>query len=166
MTHAPCPLAAIFALCLFVSSAAAQQAAEGAQAQPVPAENAPTPKTTARSRAFRPAPAENPFALSVVPWFSLAPQGSALIRPGPQGSIDLAAREDETYITVAGKKKIVDPRPSTEHDYSAASWSDIAMPKEIPIGPPGSCAGGAYRTIGGQSANGADLMGGLGGGRC
>ena len=119
-----------------------------------------------KPRAARPA-ADNPFALNVVPWFSLAPQGSGLIRQGPQGSMDLAARDDETYITVYGnKKKPVDPRSDRVHDFSAPSWSDIGLPKDIPVGPPGSCSSGAYRTIGGQPATGADLMGGLGGGRC
>ena len=127
-----------------------------------PPQKPPPPK----SRAFKTPAAENPFAMQVVPWFSLAPPGATLIRPGPQGSLDLAAREDQTYITVFGKKKLVDPRTDREHDYSAATWSDVGLPKDIPIGPPGNCSSGAYRTIGGQAATGADLMGGLGGGRC
>jgi hypothetical protein len=120
-----------------------------------------------RSRAFKQPAAENPFAQQVVPWFSLAPQGSSLIRTREPGGLDMAAREDESDIMVYGRKKqAVDPRTDREHDYSAATWSDVGLPKDIPVGPPGSCSSGAYRTIGGQAATGADLMGGLGGGRC
>ncbi len=105
--------------------------------------------------------------LEVVPWFTLAPQDSSLIRkPGPQGGIDMAAREDEPFITVYGRKKVEDLHADRQHDFSAPAWSDIAMPKEIPIGPASSCSSGAYRTIGGQPATGMDLVGGLGGGRC
>ena len=111
---------------------------------------------------------DNPFATAMTPWFSLAPQGSNLIRaPNQQGGVDLSAREDhDTYVTVYAKKKTVDLHEDRQHDYSAPGWSDVQLPKEIPIGPPGSCSSGAYRTIGGQPATGADLVGGLGGGRC
>ena len=106
--------------------------------------------------------------LEIVPWFSLEPQDSGLIRnAGGAKGIDLSSRsEDDTNITVFGRKATVDLHADREHDYSAPGWSDITMPRDIPIGPPSSCSSGAYRTIGGQPANGADLVGGLGGGRC
>ena len=121
---------------------------------------------SASSRAASSAKTNAP--LEVVPWFSLEPQDSGLIRnTGGAKGIDMSSRnEDDTNITVYGKKKTVDLRADREHDYSAPGWSDITMPRDIPIGPPSSCSSGAYRTIGGQPANGADLMGGLGGGRC
>jgi hypothetical protein len=111
--------------------------------------------------------AKDTGALQVVPWFSLTPQGAGLIRtPGTERGIDLATREDETYVTVYGHKKTVDLHADREHDFTAPGWSDLVMPRDIPIGPPSSCSSGAYRTIGGQPANGQDLVGGLGGGRC
>ena len=122
---------------------------------------------TAPSRAASPASKAN-APLEVVPWFSLEPQDSGLIRNAGGGKgIDLSSRnEDDTNITVYGRKKTVDLRADREHDYSAPGWSDITVPRDIPIGPPSSCSSGAYRTIGGQPATGADLVGGLGGGRC
>jgi hypothetical protein len=146
--------------CLFWTVQAVAQRAVPDDTQDQPA-TPPRKTPPAKPRA-----ADNPFASQMVPWFSLTPEGSSLIRSAPAGGYDLTAREDQTYITVFGKKKAVDPRPSTEHDYSSPAWSDIGLPKDIPIGPPGSCSSGAYRTIGGQPATGADLMGGLGGGRC
>jgi hypothetical protein len=151
--------AVLLAACLGWSfHAVAQTDAPGdTQVQPV----APPRRAPVKPRAE-----DNPFASQLVPWFSLTPEGSSLIRAAPEGGYDLTARDDQTYITVFGKKKAVDPRPDREHDYSAATWSDVGLPKDIPIGPPGGCSSGAYRTIGGQPATGADLMGGLGGGRC
>jgi hypothetical protein len=103
-----------------------------------------------------------------VPWFTLEPVGSGLIRvPGGPAPLDLAARQqDDSDIIVYGRHKAVDPRSDREHDFSAPGWSEIAIPRDLPIGPPSSCSSGAYRTIGGQPANGQDLVGGLGGGRC
>jgi hypothetical protein len=145
---------------LFVAHAAFAQPAPG------PAAGAPPETSLAPRRVAKPAPKPS-SSLEVVPWFSLSPEGPSLIRtPGSRGAMDLAAREDQTYVTVYGHKKTVDLHADREHDYGAPSWSEIAMPRDIPIGPPGSCSSGAYRTIGGQPANGADLMGGLGGGRC
>jgi hypothetical protein len=157
----PISLAAVALLaCLCWTAQAAAQRATPDDAQD---QGAAPPKKTP---AAKPRGTDNPFASALVPWFSLTPEGSSLIRAAPQGGYDLTAREDQTYITVFGKKKPVDPRSDREHDYSSPAWSDIGLPKDIPIGPPGSCSGGAYRTIGGQPATGADLMGGLGGGRC
>jgi hypothetical protein len=128
---------------------------------------APAPAPPHKARAAKPAAAPHASGLEMVQWFSLTPQGTGLIRsPGKDGSIDMAARDDETYITVLAKKKVVDLHADREHDFSAPSWSDIAVPRDLPVGPPGSCSSGAYRTIGGQPATGNDLMGGLGGGRC
>jgi hypothetical protein len=120
-----------------------------------------------RSKAPKAHPQDAFSALQVMPWFSLAPEGAGLIRaPSAPNAMDLAARDDDTYITVYGKKKTGDLHADREHDFSAPGWSDYVMPKELPIGTPGSCSSGAYRTIGGQPATGADLVGGLGGGRC
>jgi hypothetical protein len=133
-----------------------------APAQPLASADGSAP----RPHAAKTAPKTN-GGLDVIPWFSLAPQGAGLIRtPGTEKGIDLAARQDDTYITVYGRKKTVDLHADREHDFTAPSWSDMVMPREIPIGPPSSCSSGAYRTIGGQPANGQDLVGGLGGGRC
>lgn len=156
-------------LWLAASLLALPPAAAPALAQTPPASDGPAApaaqEAPPRSRAFK--PKENPFALQVVPWFSLAPQGAGLIRaPANSGAMDLAARDDDTYITVYGRKKTVDLHADREHDFSAPGWTDIAMPKELPIGSSGACSNQAYRTIGGQPATGADLMGGLGGGRC
>jgi hypothetical protein len=129
----------------------------------------PAPEATPlhKPRAVKPAAAAHDNGLDLVQWFSLTPQGTGLIRsPAKDGAIDLAARDDETYITVLAKKKVVDLHADREHDFTAPSWSDIAVPRDLPVGPPGSCSSGAYRTIGGQPATGNDLMGGLGGGRC
>jgi hypothetical protein len=129
-----------------------------------PAPATPPPR---KARAVKPAPAPHETGLEMVQWFSLTPQGAGLIRaPGKDAAIDMTARDDETYITVFGKKKVVDLHADREHDFSAPSWSDIAVPRDLPVGPPGNCSNGAYRTIGGQPATGNDLMGGLGGGRC
>jgi hypothetical protein len=131
-------------------------------AQPRPAADPPAARPHTAKTA-----AKESGALQVIPWFSLTPQGAGLIRtPGTERGIDLAAREDDTYITVYGKKKTVDLHAGQEHDFTAPGWSELAMPRDIPIGPPSSCSSGAYRTIGGQPANGQDLVGGLGGGRC
>ncbi len=131
-------------------------------AQPQPTADQPA----ARPHATKTAEKET-GALQVIPWFSLVPQGAGLIRtPGAARGIDLATPQDDTYITVYGKKKTVDLHAGQEHDFTAPGWSELAVPRDIPIGPPSSCSSGAYRTIGGQPANGQDLVGGLGGGRC
>jgi hypothetical protein len=128
---------------------------------------APAAAPPHKPRAAKPAAAPHETGLDMVQWFSLTPQGAGLIRsPGKDGGIDMAARDDETYITVLAKKKVVDLHADREHDFSAPSWSDIAVPRDLGVEPPGSCSSGAYRTIGGQPATGNDLMGGLGGGRC
>ena len=136
-------------------------------AQPPPRARAAAEAPAGKSRPVAPVP-RGFGPLEVVPWFSLEPQDSGLIRnSGGAKGIDMSSRnEDDSNITVYGRKKTVDLRTDREHDYSAPGWSDITMPRDIPIGPPSSCSSGAYRTIGGQPANGADLMGGLGGGRC
>ena len=118
-------------------------------------------------RVARPAKPAATMSLDLVPWFSLEPAGTGLIRTPGAHPLDLAARqEDDTNIIVYGRHKAVDPRSDREHDYSAPGWSDVEMPRNLPIGPASSCSSGAYRTIGGQPATGMDLVGGLGGGRC
>ena len=128
----------------------------------------PTEPAQPGPRAARPAKPAAPSSLDLVPWFSLEQAGAGLIRaPGAGRPLDLAARqEDDTNIIVYGRHKAVDPRSDREHDFSAPGWSEIAMPRNVPIGPASSCSSGAYRTIGGQPATGMDLVGGLGGGRC
>jgi hypothetical protein len=110
-------------------------------------------------------PAKKPDASGfvVLPWLSFEPVGGSLIRSPAQ--MDLAAREDQTYITVFGRKQRPDVGPRRPDVYSPET-SDAAIPWDIPEAPPSSCSNGAYNTVAGQSANGADLMGYLGGGRC
>ena len=109
-----------------------------------------------------PKAAYNPF--SVASWASLdEPQGSSI---RAESQMDLAAREDRNYIEVFGRKKGPDVGWHPRVDGDSPAWSDAAIPGTIPIGPPTSCGGEAYRTVGGQPATGADMVGALGGGRC
>jgi hypothetical protein len=97
----------------------------------------------------------------IMDWVSVAPTGASLIR----APIDLRAREDESQITVFSRKKRPDVGPRPDVGYESL-FSDAAIPQVIPIGPVSSCSNGAYNTIAGQPANGRDLQGALGGGRC
>jgi hypothetical protein len=98
-----------------------------------------------------------------VPWLSFDPVGASLIRSPTQ--MDLAAREEQTYITVFGRKQKPDVGPRRPDEYTPLS-SEAAIPENIPIGPPTGCSNGAYNTVAGQAATGGDLVGFLGGGRC
>jgi hypothetical protein len=109
--------------------------------------------------------ASNEFA--VMDWLSLTPAANSLIRtPNQAASVDLTARDDETFITVyARKKKFQDtgPRPVTGYapGTDAGATPDYAHVRYLP---PTHCANGGYSTVGGQSANGQDLIGFLGSG--
>jgi hypothetical protein len=111
------------------------------------------------------APAKKPdvSGFVVLPWLSFEPAGSSLIRS--QSQMDLAAREDQTYLTVFGRTQRPDVGPRRPDVY-APQTSEAAIPWDIPVGPPSSCSNGAYNTVAGQAATGADLVGFLGGGRC
>lgn len=110
-----------------------------------------------------PAKRSDPSAFVVLPWLSFEPTGSSLIRSHEQ--MDLAAREDQTYITVFGRKQKPDVGPRRDDVYTPAS-SEASIPWDLPEQPPNSCSNGAYNTVAGQAATGGDLMGYLGGGRC
>jgi hypothetical protein len=105
----------------------------------------------------------DPSAFVVLPWLSFEPTGSSLIRTREQ--MDLAAREDQTYITVFGRKQRPDVGPRRDDVYTPTT-SEAAIPWDLPEQPPNSCSNGAYNTVAGQAATGGDLMGYLGGGRC
>ena len=105
----------------------------------------------------------DPSAFVVLPWLSFEPTGSSLIRTHAQ--MDLAAREDQTYITVFGRKQKADVGPRRDDVYTPLT-SDASIPWNLPEQPPNSCSNGAYNTVAGQAATGGDLMGYLGGGRC
>jgi hypothetical protein len=106
------------------------------------------------------AAASSPF-FAVQPWVSLS-QGPSLIRdPNPPPQMDLAAREDQTFVTVYAHKKREQSGPGAGRrvDGDEAAYSDASTPWDLPVAPPTNCSNGAYQTIGGQPANGADLMG-------
>jgi hypothetical protein len=109
-----------------------------------------------------PPPNPAPTDFQILSWVSTTPAGGSLIR-APK--IDLTARDDDSQITVYGHKKRPDVGPRPDVGYEPL-FSDAAIPQVIPIGPVSSCSNGAYNTIAGQPANGRDLQGALGGGRC
>jgi hypothetical protein len=112
------------------------------------------------------APQANAFEFA--PWASLTPTNSGLIRAAPQNtSLDFAPHEDQTFITVFGKKKGPEIGPRIRQDWEEpAGFTDVATPQNYGVGPAANCAGSSYRTIGGQAATGADMVGAMGGGRC
>jgi hypothetical protein len=102
----------------------------------------------------------SPSGFAVQPWVSLS-QGPSLIREPSDRQMDLAAREDETYVTVYAHKKAPELGAGRRIDGDEAGYSDAATPWDLPVAPPTNCSNSAYQTIGGQPANGADLMGAL-----
>ena len=106
--------------------------------------------------------AANPF--DIVAWLDFAPRGASLIR----SKIDVTAREsdDTTQITVFGRHRPKDPRPPPPDDHYTPLESDAAIPRDVHYLPPGGCSNGAYQTVGGQPANGQDLIGQLGSSGC
>jgi hypothetical protein len=123
-----------------------------AQAQPA-SQHSPAYKTP------RKAPAND---FDVVDWLSLTPAGNSLIRDPKQAApVDLTARDDDANITVYGRKKHPDLSAPPPMGY-APDTNEAAEPRDLRIVPPTGCNNAAYSDVGGQPANGSDLIGALG----
>ncbi len=129
----------------------------------------PNPKAAAQHGPAAPHTARKSAAgdFDVVGWLSLTPAANSLIRaPNQSAGVDLTARDDDTFITVYARRKKypdLDQRPITGY----APGSDAGATPDfdhVRYLPPTHCSNGAYSTVGGQSANGQDLMGFLGSG--
>jgi hypothetical protein len=126
---------------------------------PLTAGAQPPPPAGGPRAASKPAPS----AFAVVPWLSFTPVGASLIRTPEQ--LDMEAREDQTYITVFGKKKKPDVGPRRDDVYTPLN-SEASIPVEIPVMPTQNCSNAAYDTVAGQAGTSGSMFGALGGGRC
>jgi hypothetical protein len=121
--------------------------------------SAPAPQHSTAYKSPRKGPT-NEF--DVADWLSLTPAGNSLIRDPRQGApVDLTARDDDTNVTVYGRKKHPDLSPPPPLGYAPLE-NEVAEPRDLRIVPPTHCANAAYSDVGGQSANGSDLIGALG----
>ncbi len=137
------------------------QSSEGRAPAPASAPAAARAHARAAPNAPR-KPATNDF--DVVGWLMLTPTGNSLIRaPNQQDAMDLTARDDDTYVTVYGRKKRPDVGPRPDTGYAPAD-NDAGIPNDVRYLPPGHCANAAYNTVAGQPATDQDLIGFLGSG--
>lgn len=129
----------------------------------------PSPAPPTAARPYVPAPPRAPRKpatndFDVVGWLALTPANNSLIRaPTQQAAMDLTAREDDTYVTVYGRKKRPDAGPRPDTGYAPAD-NGAGIPNDVSYLPPGHCANAAYNTIAGQPASDQDLIGFLGSG--
>ncbi len=121
-----------------------------------------SPPVSSRASAYKP-PRKGPSnEFDVVSWLSLTPAANSLIRdPNRAPAVDLTAREDDSNITVYGRKKHPDLSAPPPAGYAPLE-NEVAEPRDLRIVPPTHCANAAYSDVGGQSANGSDLIGALG----
>ncbi len=144
------------ALVLVPALALGQPSTTGTQAQTAMHPHGPPAPRAPRK------PAANDF--EIVGWLALTPANSSLIRaPSQQDSMDLTARDDDTYITVYGRKKRPDVGPRPDTGYSPAD-NEAGIPADVRYLPPGHCANSAYSNVAGQPASDQDLIGFLGSG--